>query len=229
MKLVILTGHSQDYTLMAEITSPSKQRYAAIHGYYYVQSVITYPAVSSRDRSWAKLQCIKDAIETGLYDWIWWNDCDVVILNPVHAIQRLIDPSVNIIGGHFNEPCPIHTLHTGSFLIKCDTWSLRLLHQWIYGDDMVRFYNSNMREEDGIRYLYTTRPDVRLRTKCIPMRNLATFVPLYNETYNEIKWNNQWTRYIPGDFALHVPGCISYNSRISILCNYIRDNKHRWP
>lgn len=84
MKIVIASAGSPDYAELAAVTNPTRERYAARHGYDY------YYAEVPKEMG--------DACKRELYEHFWgkgydlyvWMDLDSIIWNPGHTIEHIV-------------------------------------------------------------------------------------------------------------------------------------------
>lgn len=222
MSLGLVTAYSEKFAPMERISGPNKRSYAERHGYvYHPMETIPSDYKYGRHPSWFKIPAIMDAMEH--FDWIWWSDADVIVANGAVGFEGIIDNDHDIIGGHFIIYSKgFATMHTGSFLIRCNEWTHRFLGWLSSSRETQKFADSVMREEDAFRYAYEHRPDVRSHVKLLHLRRFSTWVPMPHPGDGPALWNPDWVMYKPGDFALHFPSPSKFEIRLGMLTQYAK-------
>jgi len=71
---------------LLRLTRANKARYAAAHGYAFIDASDALDA--SRPASWSKIRAVKRHL--GSYDWVFWLDADTVITNPTFRLEALL-------------------------------------------------------------------------------------------------------------------------------------------
>ena len=202
MKIALLDVHNDKYKKIWDIAGPVKEAYCQKHGYdniHYQSPPSLLP--DGRQDNWGRVHGILWHLRD--YDWIFYLDTDILIMNHEIKIEDYIDENYNLIAG----PLP-HEGHimTSGMLIKNDRWA-------------VDFFLDLYSQTNFITEHYTSPPDKKFATGNPANGGLyfeqSSFHYLYDhyeKYYEKIKlvprcWFNSETRsYKPGDFLIHFPG-----------------------
>lgn len=225
-KIAIVSMYDDNYARMAEITIHRNFRnYCDIHGYDLIPFKIEKEFLEGRHPQWGKVKLLKNILEAEKYDWLFFLDCDCLIMNPGITLDSFIDPRFDLIlpfgGGApdfwIKEDDNENSLMSSQMLFKNSSSSIELLEElWNAPDfpkDMdINEFDHEMRQ---LRFSFN-KPKWFGKIKVLPEKNLNRFWPIKNpfvaDTFPHIL-KNLWE---PGDFIVHV---ISYdtNERIEIL------------
>lgn len=225
-KIAVVSMYDDNYSRMAEITIHRNFRnYCDIHGYDLIPFKIEKEFLEGRHPQWGKIKLLKNILGTEKYDWLFFLDCDCLIMNPCITLDSFIDPRFDLIlpfGGGApdnwikndpNENC----LMSSQMIVKYSEDSLKFLEEvwgapdWPAGIDINEF-DHEMRQ---LRISFN-KPEWFGKIKVVPEKYLNRFWPVKNphvvDTFPNIL-KNLWE---PGDFIAHV---ISYNTdeRVEIL------------
>ena len=153
--LCIATLYTSEIASLAERTNPSKFAYCQRWGYVFECHAGTLDP--SRPPAWSKLRIVRNLLDR--YQWVFWLDADALIMNPEVRAETLLDDRYNLILAKQPGPDPWgnHHLNTGSFFIKSDKWSKRLLDDWY---DQIQFIDHPGWEQEAFLHLYRQRDDV---------------------------------------------------------------------
>ncbi len=169
----------------------SKRAYCDMHGYdFFCASESLDP---TRHVVWSKILFIKEVMNQGTYDWIFWTDADAVICNPTIKLEDLIDDNFDVIISK-----DFYGINAGHFFIKCCDWSLAFLDKVYRHTDCI---NHIWREQRAIIVEYK-KAAMKTHFKIIPQRLINSYSP--EKTYNA-KFQLDDVIYQPGDFLIHFP------------------------
>lgn len=209
-RICVTTIYNEAYVPMANITTLNFKKYCDIHGYSFEPILIEDGL--EKTPHWQKIRVVKELLESGRYDWVFFIDLDCLIMNTTIKLERFLsNEHFMIISGHEDQPdTPIlnsagtHSLMTAQFLIKNCEQSIRFLEDvWAAKEteDKIEVFDYEMRQvrysgdkaefKAGIkvlapekfnRFWYTTSP----------------FMLHHFPKTNDDAWK-------PGDFIVHVP------------------------
>jgi hypothetical protein len=173
---------------LLKITNASKEEYCETHGYdFYCR---TEGIRTDRAIGWEKIQIICDHIDK--YDYIFYVECDAMIMNHTIRIENLIDDNYDIttsIHKNANE----YEINAGVLLIKCSEWSKNFLNKLCKKEE---FHHHNWAEQAAIINELKTNTETRKHFKFVSNR--------YFNSYAH-KWYPEDNFQI-GDFVLHAAG-----------------------
>lgn len=147
--------------------------------------------LEDRDKEWSKWHAIKKHLNN--YDWIFWVDADVMIIDKHNKLENLIKLAIseNIVIGNLPLKSNVgkfsRLLHTGAFLIKNDKRSFNLIDRMINANCNLRslyFDRNTATLDEGYLYeLYVTDNYVNKMFKIIPGTMLTSILrqnhPMY--------------------------------------------------
>ena len=202
MKIALLDVHNDKYKKIWEISGPVKERYCKRHGYdniHYQSPFNLLP--EGRQDNWGRVHGILWHLRE--YDWLFYLDTDILIMNHDIKVEEFIDDNYNLIAG----PLP-HEGHimTSGMLIKNDKWA-------------VEFFLDLYSQTNYITEEYHSPPDKRSATGKPSNGGLffeqSSFHSLYDHEskyHEKIKltprcfFNSETRSYKQGDFLIHFPG-----------------------
>ena len=199
MKVAIVSAGSPDYKELADVTQPTRARYALKHGYdpYYFET--------TRERGDA---CKYDAFNylwSKGYDLMVWMDLDSQVMNSAIAIEGLCSAfmglwTVNdgVYGdSHFLWSYDQGGPNSGVYIVRFTSEG----RHW-----MDRAYatmlENGLADETAMEILATTAPFKEWVRAC-PGAVLNCYDYRY---YGWEKYTHQINAYQPGSFILHMPG-----------------------
>jgi len=201
------TNHHEgcSFHKLLEITNPSKQEYCKVQGYDFL-CLTELEHNTKIDVGWEKIKIINDNIDK--YDYIFYVECDAIIMNHTIKIENLIDDNYDIMVS--KNPKAIegkYEINCGILLVKCSDWSKKFMLN-IYNKKNIinNRYPPNWAEQAAIMQEITDDADTRKHFKLMHLRYFNSFYrPDYpNDTFRM------------GDFILHAVG-MSNESRERIL------------
>jgi len=162
-------------------------QYANAHDYKFILNTKAYD--EGRDIFYMKLHVLVEAVMEGLktkeYDWIFWSDSDIVLINPNIKLETFlpVDGDINFIA-----TADHNSLNAGLFFIKVNSWSLNFLMRAI----SYLFYHP----EKPLTYADQTA----LNNVLIDFKEDAHYVIVPN-------WFNKYQGHRkPGDLLVHLAG-----------------------
>lgn len=198
--------HGRTFKEIGELTRASKEEYCQVHGYdfYLKDSNFDYSKRQGFERWDIFLDKIKD------YDWLWYIEADLMIMNQTIRLENLIDDKYDFIIGESNSNGEIKEVNNGSILIKKSDWSLSFLK---HIDSLKKYYHHPWATQQAIiDYINITHPEeAKEHIKIVPLR-------YFNSYYHE--WHPQHN-FQMGDFVLHAAG--SSNDYRFALFNEIKN------
>lgn len=193
------------YGEIASITMPSFQEYCKIHNYdFYVK---TEGFDKSKSMGWPKFVIFLEKMKD--YDWIFYVECDSLLMNQTIRLENLIDNNYDIIATETKRQDKIQ-INTGPLLVKSSEWSKQF---FAYLLTKEYYWNANMMEQAAFNEEVNNNEEVR---KHISIRDLRFFNSFMHEWHQE-------GNFRPGDFIIHGAGS-SNNYRFklfSFLKNHI--------
>ena len=138
--LVLTLCIGEDYRRKLEACLKSKVEYCNRHGYTYILGGEEY---WDRDRpfSWSKvpfmLKNIREAIVSGLYDYIWMSDADVLITNMDLRIEDQIlafFPAQKDLLMTFDS---CHHINAGNIIFRPCAWAVDFLERTYQQTDVI--------------------------------------------------------------------------------------------
>lgn len=202
MKIALLDVHNDNYKKIWEVAGPIKEAYCKKHGYdniHYQSPPSLLP--EGRQDNWGRVHGILWHLRD--YDWIFYLDTDILIMNHDIKVEDYIDDNYNLIAG----PLP-HEGHimTSGMIIKNDRWAVDFfLDLYAQTNFITDEYHSPedknhatgnpsngglFFEQSSFHYLYDNYDKYFSKIKLLPR---ACF-------------NSETRSYRPGDFLIHFPG-----------------------
>ena len=119
----------RDFDTVQEQTWPSRQAYAAKHGYVLVDG--SHLLDRSRPPAWSKIRAVQNLLDNNRKcDWVFWMDADTVIMNSSIALESLLpsssDSAIDLIATYDRR----FGVNSGSWLLRNSTWSRQFLEDW---------------------------------------------------------------------------------------------------
>lgn len=96
MNIALVTGHTENYKDMADITLPGKEEYAARHGYRLFVQLDGWDLTKQIGMEKCRLlEIIMD--QNPDVEWFWWTGTDCLITNHTITLESLIDENFHFI------------------------------------------------------------------------------------------------------------------------------------
>ncbi len=197
------------------VSEPSLREYARYH--HLDLHLARAPLEPLYAPPFSKLTVLKRLLRAG-YEWIWWVDCDALLIAPRTSMTRLLadhgardEPTPLLIAGY--EPwgwikehgeAPTHPVSTGSFFLRggvAAASSLELVREWAGHCHEVRGHK--LWEQQALTHLL--RPETvpgGVRTP-VRLRNNSILLTA-NPAYNSLLCPTERTAYRP-PVLVHVP------------------------
>jgi hypothetical protein len=202
MKIAMLDVHNVGYANIFSIAQPLKEAYCKRHGYDFLVYNTDRPLIpANRQDNWGRCQGILYHLKE--YDWLFYLDTDILIMNPDHRIEDWIDDNYNLIAGPLPEEGHIMT---SGMLIKNCRWSfeffLDMYAQTRFIEDRYHSPKEGPHatgipctgglywEQSSFHFLYDTEEKYRSKIKLVPREC----------------FNSETCSYKDGDFLIHFPG-----------------------
>lgn len=205
MNIGMIDVHNSNYDSIYKLSEPLKRAYCEKHGYQFVEYIADIPLVpDTRQDNWSRVQGIICNLHR--FDWLFYLDTDLLIMNDTHKIEHWIDEKYNMIVG----PLP-HEGHimTSGMLIKNCRWSYeffldmyaqtRFISDPYYSPENTVGATGNpctggyYWEQSSFHFLYDTKPNYKDKIKLVERRH----------------FNSETKSYKDGDFLIHFPGQLS--------------------
>ena len=180
-----VSGYNPHFEL-SKITTPTFEQYCKIHNYDFCCRNVDFNRLG-----WAKLDIFLE--ESDKYDWIFYVECDSMLMNETIRLENLIDNNYELIISKTNRTEYVE-LNTGPMLMKCSEWNR------IFFDEILnnKNYQSNLAaEQSALMNEVNTNENIKKKIKLVELR-------YFNSLYH------QWHPYVNfkiGDFITHSAGC----------------------
>lgn len=225
-RIAVVSMYDENYTDMAAITIKENFRdYCTVHNYSLVDFKIDNDFLEGRHAQWGKIKLLKELLEKNTADWLFFIDCDCLIMNPTIKLESFLNNDKFIVfprgGGAADNKLTNSSyddnIMSSQILIKNCQDSLEFLDEiwnspdWPEGMDInkfdhemrqIRISSKKDRWKDGILLL-----EEKLLNRFWPAKN-----PFMVDAFPHMN-KNLWD---PGDFIVHVTS-YSKNERIEIL------------
>lgn len=203
MKIGMIDVHNSFYDGIYEVSEPIKRAYCAKHGYEFVEYISQAPLVpEDRQSNWSRVQGI--ICELHRFDWLFYLDTDILIMNDEIKIESFIDDKYNLIAGPL--PSEGHIMTSGMLIRNC-RWSYeffldlyaqtKFIHEPYHSPAGMDATGSPPQggyyfEQSAFHFLYDTVPKYKQKIKLVERRH----------------FNSETKSYKEGDFLIHFPGQI---------------------
>lgn len=188
--------HGCSFHKLLELTNPSKEEYCKIHGYDFYCQTENLVHNNPRDIGWEKIRIINDVIDK--YDYIFYVECDAIIMNHTIKIENLVDDNYDfIIGRGLNDPPEKYHVNCGSFIVKCSEWTKQFMKNLYEKKDIINpNYPQNWAEQAAIMTELINNSEVRKHFKITHLRYLNSYY----------RPDTPQDNFEIGDFVLHGVG-----------------------
>ncbi len=195
MKFLIFTyfddncHHGCSFRELSKLTIPSFQEYCGTHGYdFYCKDSNFTPG---RTVGWTKFEIFLEKIDK--YDWIFYVECDSMLMNQTIRLENLIDDHHDIIISRTENKNDIE-LSCGPMLVKSSEWNRDFFNKML---NKKEYYTNQMVEQAAITDEIRNNEESRKHCKIMPLRFFNSFSHFWHLEGN----------FKVGDFICHAPGC----------------------
>jgi hypothetical protein len=176
-EICIASFADDGYAPIRAVTFPNKRQYAAKHGY---RCFLLDWIPSTRPPAWSKIIMLHNLMEFVGPGWIFWTDADSVFMNFEIKLEKLLDPTADIVASGDQNG-----INTGNFFIRSSPKCQKFLKDvWA----CEQFINHDYWEQEAIWHLLKNN---------YPIRAIPAPKRLFNSYPHE---------YEKGDFILHAAG-----------------------
>lgn len=230
MNAAVMSLYTEEYNELAAITiEGNKKLYCEKHGYDLIlrtnRDEFTY-----QHTGFEKLLFVKQTLESGKYDWVYWCGTDTLITNFNIKLEDLVDN-----GYHFIVSVDIWDINADSFLCRNSPQAINFLESLLMLHDSYVDENNNGIDTGRIlpdgnptcwaeqQAIIDLAPSYKNIVKLEPQKKLNSYLyNIYNSPWHQKGldcWGNNGT-WAPGDFLLHLPGMP--NSQRIKICETIK-------
>ena len=215
MKVAVVSAGSPDYSALADVTQPTRARYAEKHGY----DCYFFETTKERGDS-VKGDCFFALYGKG-YDVMMWADLDSQIMNGEWTIEWIIEkymdypadvanPSAHFLWG-YDHAGPNSGVYIVRFTPEGAHWMDRAY---------ATMRENGLADETAMEILATTHPFKDYVRACPGVVLNSYPYHLYGWDKYPIEYQRKLNAYEPGCFILHLPG-IPNEQRIPLLKKYL--------
>ena len=196
----IISSHTPNYKLLADVTWTNKEEYAERHG--YLTHCKTEGHNPNLQWSYDKLYFIKDIMEVNLdVEWFWWVGCDTLITNFTVKLESFTDNDY-----HFIIATDGNGMNNDSCFFRNSPEGRQYLDHLI--EVFPRYANHPFLEQQAMIESYEI-PEWQAITKIVPQYLFNAHDCWPNQHQPEPTWvdkfgNRSWWEL--GDFLVHWPG-----------------------
>jgi hypothetical protein len=177
MKLAVLSMYTIEMQGLAQMANQNKAAYCRRHGYDYL--VADRVLDRSRPPAWSKILHVQQHLAD--YDWVFWSDCDSLVMNPEIRLEQLIDDKYDFL--ITRDPSG---LNSGEFFLRNCPAAFEFL-ETVYAQTEV-IHNPWWEQRAIIDVILSGQHSLRIK-EC-PQR----------------EFNSYLDSYVKGDFMLHFAG-----------------------
>ncbi len=195
---------------MLEVTQPSFESYATLHGYELRLPEVD-PAPERRHKQWSKVAFINELLPT--CDLLFWIDCDAAIVDPSVDIATALPRSkfLGIVEHHYDG---LSVPNTGVMVVRGGKRGRQFFHDvW----DQTEFLETRWHDNAAVLKMfgYSFDPEAS-PIYCRPGR-LTRWLRRTQILGNE--WNSMPQDMAPAPRVLHVTGSFPFEERLERLRN----------
>ena len=207
-----LAHHGCSFDELAKTTIPTYKEYCEKHGYdFYCK---TQNFTEGRTVGWSKFEIFLENMDK--YDWMFYVECDSMLMNQTIRLENLIDNHHDIIMTKTDTPNTIE-LNCGPMLVKSSEWNKKFFEHLL---NKKEYYSHQMVEQAAISDEVNQNEEARKHFKIMNLR-------FFNSYYHEWHPNGN---YKHGDFILHLAGTSnSYREKVfkEMKDNIIKSNDYK--
>jgi hypothetical protein len=195
----------------------NRQRYCAKYGCTVISSPVKK---SSRPPAWEKLTAMIEQLQTGKYDYIWYIDMDMIIMNPAKSPESFLSQAPR--GQDFVLTSDWSGVNTGIMFARNSDFSKWFLQTAYDQSQLVAKYSKNgiahpfEYEQRAFHYLLNTPVWQDRGLPTYPGNSTALmqhFTALPQCSMNsyflhplELRADRESSHYVPSDFIVHMAG-----------------------
>ena len=198
MKFLIFSYYDGSFNELAKITMPTYQEYCELHGYNFYCKTQNF--TEGRTIGWSKFEIFLENMDK--YDWIFYVECDSMLMNQTIRLENLIDHHHDIIMTKTDLPNTID-LNCGPMLVRSCEWNKQFFKYLL---NKKEYYTHQLVEQAALSDEVNQNEEVRKHFKIMNIR-------FFNSLYHSWHMNSS---YKHGDFMLHLAGR-SNQSRFEIF------------
>lgn len=201
MKIALIDVHNEKYKTIWDVSGPIKEKYCAKHGYDCLKYKTRPLIPANRQDNWGRIQGILYHLKN--YDWLFYLDTDLLLLNHDIKVEDYIDDKYNLIAGPL--PHEGHIMTSGMLIKNCE-WSFEFFLDLYAQTQFIQepYFSApglnnatgtpctggSYFEQSAFHYLYDTEQKYFEKIKLVPR-----------------DWfNSEIGKYKSGDFLIHFPG-----------------------
>lgn len=202
------------------IVKSNKKSYAKMWGYDFIdaRSSIDW----SRPASWSKIPAIRSHLDK--YDWIFWNDADSLVTNPIIRLESIIQSVIRTTDAG-NDDCndnncadlivteDVNGVNAGLFFVRRSKWSMEFLDKWWNMSSFIIRGSKKSGDNDAlIHYVKSLSPsEMWNHVSIAPMQcifNSYPWTPTWKSIHRLIFSPSSYWKgaYSNGDFMVHLAG-----------------------
>lgn len=195
----------------------NRQRYCAKHGCTVISSPVNK---SSRPPAWEKLTAMLEQLNTGKYDYVWYIDMDMIIMNPAKSPVHFLGQAPR--GQDFILTNDWSGINTGIMFARNSDFSKWFLQTAYAQEQLVDKYSVDgiphpfEYEQRAFHYLLNTPlwqgrglPTYRGNSTEL-MRHFTALPQCSMNSYFlhplELRADREESHYVPSDFIVHMAG-----------------------
>eukprot|EP01087_Luapelamoeba_hula_P002348 TRINITY_DN1202_c0_g1_i1.p1 TRINITY_DN1202_c0_g1~~TRINITY_DN1202_c0_g1_i1.p1 ORF type:complete len:362 (+),score=46.77 TRINITY_DN1202_c0_g1_i1:30-1115(+) len=129
LRIAIISAHKgEKYDYMAKLSGETKKKYAAMHGYTFIEDNELIPDDATwNQRSAIRTRCFIKHMDD--FDYMFWTDVDIFFLNPLVSLEQLI-----LAGQGADVICSKdwggRQLNPGSMIVKSSEFTRKFILEW---------------------------------------------------------------------------------------------------
>lgn len=217
MRLALATIYDSNYKELAAITvHDNKEKYCQRRGYHLICHNKDFVI---NNVGFEKIRIVLKALNSGLYDAVFWLGCDTLVTNFRIGAEDVMDPNYGmIIASDSNWP-----INADSFIVR-NTPSAISFIQEIF-NSMETYISNEYFEQSAIVDLLATKRFEKV-VKIVPQRVINSYnyfmyphIPKMASAKDYYGNDGSWQK---GDFVIHWPG-VTLENRIILARNYVKE------
>ena len=216
-KYCIVTAYRGDiFETIDVITTLTKEKYSELHGYHYIEEK---SFANSKSMSWAEVKFATIKKHLPNYDYVWWTEPDLVIVNPSIMLETLTNDGLGEPDVVMSKDWGGRQVNPGTFIIKNSPNGKRFLEQWEEYMKKAGSLNDELRAVQTL--IDEKKADVELNIKWVSQSSIGSyphFGPRDGQYAFILKQENGHELYHTGDFAVHVVDCVRDAAHKDPIC-----------
>lgn len=208
MTIRIITLWTDDWKILADLTTTISNQYCERHGYISTFFGFSTNCLDGYD----KISLLKSGFDRNAADLYWLLDADAIITNQNIKVENFVEEGFDLfLCEDFNG------INCGSFIIRDSEWSRKFIYYILLKRGVVGMHC----EQDAIKsYMEEFPNDEKIKILTHPSINSYDYC-LYPEIPPQTHEQGQWQ---PGDFVLHLPGT-SLEKRIEVFKKVLNEKQ----